>query len=222
MLTKEVFQFLETLKVNNNREWFTANKGLYEAAYRQVEAFVQEVIIGVSGFDKEIEPVAASKCIFRIYRDVRFGKDKTPYKTNFGASIAKGGRKMGTAGYYLHLEPGGSFAGGGIWMPEAATLKSIRSEIYFNSTEFINILEEKDFKKMYGSLDDIDKLKKAPKDFPANFADVELLKHRSYVVTQDVSTEMALSPGNLDHILRAFRVLKPLVDFLNRGIVNGQ
>lgn len=221
MLTKDVFQFLEAIKENNNREWFTANKGLYEVAHRQVEAFVQEVITGISGFDKEIEPVAASKCIFRIYRDVRFAKDKTPYKTNFGASIAKGGRKMGTAGYYLHLEPGRSFVGGGIWMPEAATLKNIRSEIYFNSTEFESILMEKQFKKTYGSLDDFDKLKKAPKDFPADFVDVELLKYRSYVVTQEVSEEMALSPGYLDHVLRAFRVLKPLVDFLNRGIANG-
>lgn len=222
MLTKEVFQFLEALKENNNREWFTANKGLYEVAHRQVEAVVQDVITGISGFDKEIEPVAASKCIFRIYRDVRFAKDKTPYKTNFGASIAKGGRKMGTAGYYLHLEPGRSFVGGGIWMPEAATLKNIRSEIYFNSTEFESILMEKQFKKTYGSLDDFDKLKKAPKDFPADFVDVELLKYRSYMVTQDVSAEMALSPGYLEHVLRAFRVLKPLVDFLNRGIANGQ
>lgn len=222
MLTKEVFQFLEALKENNNREWFTANKDLYEVAHRQVEAFVQDVITGISGFDKEIEPVAASKCIFRIYRDVRFAKDKTPYKTNFGASIAKGGRKMGTAGYYLHLEPGRSFVGGGIWMPEAATLKNIRSEIYFNSTEFESILMEKQFKKTYGSLGAFDKLKKAPKDFPADFVDVELLKYRSYVVTQDVSTEMALSPGYLEHVLRAFRVLKPLVDFLNRGIANGQ
>ena len=222
MLTKDVFQFLEALKENNNREWFTANKGLYEVAHRQAEAFVQDVINGISCFDKEIEPVAASKCIFRIYRDVRFAKDKTPYKTNFGASIAKGGRKMGTAGYYLHLEPGGSFVGGGIWMPEAATLKNIRSEIYFNSTEFESILLEKQFKKTYRSLGDFDKLKKAPKDFPADFVDVELLKYRSYVVTQAVSTEMALSPGYLEHVLRAFRVLKPLVDFLNRGIVNGQ
>lgn len=221
MLTKDVFQFLEVLKENNNREWLTANKGLYEVARRQVEAFVQEVIIGVSGFDKEIEPIAASKCIFRIYRDVRFSKDKTPYKTNFGASIAKGGRKMGTAGYYLHLEPGGSFVGGGIWMPEAATLKNIRSEIYFNSTEFESILMEKQFKETYGSLDEFDKLKKAPKDFPPDFAAIDLLKYRSYVVTQEVSMEKVLSPGYLNHVLQAFQVLKPLVDFLNRGIANG-
>ena len=127
---------------------------------------------------------------------------------------------MGTAGYYLHLEPGGSFVGGGIWMPEAATLKSIRSEIYFNSTEFLSILNEKEFKKIYGPLDDFDKLKKAPKDFPADFADVELLKHLSYVVMQEVPTEKVFSTGFLDQVLRSFRVMKPLVDFLNRGIAN--
>lgn len=221
MLTKEVFQFLDALQENNTREWFTANKPLYENAHRQVEAFVQQVIDGVVAFDKDIEPIAASKCIFRIYRDVRFSKDKLPYKTNFGASIAKGGRKMGTAGYYLHLEPGGSFVGGGIYMPEAATLKKIRSEIYFNSTEFISILKEKEFKKIYGELVDFDKLKKAPKDFPADFVDIDMLKYRSYVVTQLVSKELILSPGYLTHVLHAFRTMKPLVDFLNRGIANG-
>jgi uncharacterized protein (TIGR02453 family) len=221
MLTKEVFQFLEALQENNTREWFTANKALYENAHKQVEAFVQQVIDGVVAFDKDIEPSAASKCIFRIYRDVRFSKDKLPYKTNFGASIAKGGRKMGTAGYYLHFEPGGSFVGGGIYMPEAATLKKIRSEIYFNSTEFISILKEKEFKKIYGELGDFDKLKKAPKDFPADFVDIDLLKYRSYVVTQLVPKETILSPGYLAHVLHTFRTMKPLVDFLNRGIANG-
>jgi uncharacterized protein (TIGR02453 family) len=221
MLTTEIFHFLETLQENNTREWFTANKPLYVKAHRQVEAFVQQVIDGVVAFDKDIEPIAASKCIFRIYRDVRFSKDKLPYKTNFGASIAKGGRKMGTAGYYLHLESGGSFVGGGIYMPEAATLKKIRSEIYFNSTEFTSILKEKEFKKIYGTLGDFDKLKKAPKDFPADFADIDLLKYRSYVVTQLVPKELVLSPGYLEHVLRAFRAMKPMVDFLNRGIENG-
>jgi len=221
MLTKEVFQFLEALQENNTREWFTANKPLYEKAHKQVEAFVQQVIDGVVAFDKDIEPIAASKCIFRIYRDVRFSKDKLPYKTNFGASIAKGGRKMGTAGYYLHLEPGGSFVGGGIYMPDPATLKNIRSEIYFNSTEFTSILKEKEFKKIYGTLGDFDKLKKAPKDFPADFADIDLLKYRSYVVTQLVPKELVLSSGYLEHVLKAFRAMKPLVDFLNRGIANG-
>jgi len=221
MLTKEVFQFLEDLKENNTREWFTANKLLYETAYRQVEAFVQQVIDGVVGFDKDIEPVAASRCIFRIYRDVRFSKDKLPYKTNFGASIAKGGRKMGTAGYYLHLEPGGSFVGGGIYMPEAATLKNIRSEIYFNSTEFTSILKEKEFKKIYGGLGDFDKLKKAPKDFPADFTDIELLKYRSYICMREVTKKEALSADYAELVIKSFKAMKPFVDFLNRGIANG-
>ncbi|HEX7410691.1 MAG TPA: DUF2461 domain-containing protein [Bacteroidales bacterium] len=221
MLTKEVFQFLEALKENNTREWFTANKRLYETAHLQVEAFVQQVIDGVVAFDKDIEPIAASKCIFRIYRDVRFATDKSPYKTNFGASIAKGGRKMGTAGYYLHLEPGGSFVGGGIYMPEAATLKNIRSEIYFNSTEFTSILKEKEFKKIYGSLGDFDKLKKAPKDFPADFADIDLLKYRSYICMREVTKKEALSPDYADVVIKSFKAMKPFVDFLNRGIANG-
>lgn len=222
MLTKEVFQFLGALKENNNREWFAANKGLYEAAHKQVEVFVQQVIDGIVSFDKTIQVVPASKCIFRIYRDVRFSKDKMPYKTNFGASIAAGGRKMGTAGYYLHIEPGASFVGGGIYLPDPVTLKSIRKEIYFNSAEFNAILKEKEFKKTYGTLDDFDKLKNAPKDFPADFADIDLLKYRSYIVTQGVDEAAALAPGYLNHVLKAFRAMKPFVEFMNRGIENSE
>jgi uncharacterized protein (TIGR02453 family) len=221
MLTKEVFQFLEALKENNTREWFAANKPHYEKAHKQVEVFVQKVIDGVVAFDKDIQPVAASKCIFRIYRDVRFATDKSPYKTNFGASIAKGGRKMGTAGYYLHLEPGGSFIGGGIYMPDAATLKSIRSEIYFKSPEFKKILNGKEFKSIYGELGDFDKLKKPPRDFPADFADIELLKYRSYICSRGVTQKEALSTNYADVVLKSFKTMKPFVDFLNRGIENG-
>jgi len=221
MLTKEVFQFLEALKENNTREWFAANKPLYQDAYKQVEAFVQQVIDGIVAFDKDIVPIAASKCIFRIYRDVRFATDKSPYKTNFGASIAKGGRKMGTAGYYLHLEPGSSFVGGGIYMPDAATLKSIRSEIYFNSPEFKKILNKKEFKDVYGELGDFDKLKKPPKDFPVDFTDIELLKYRSYICSRGVTKKEALSPDYADFVIKAFKTMKPFVDFLNRGIENG-
>ncbi|MEI6748632.1 MAG: DUF2461 domain-containing protein [Bacteroidales bacterium] len=221
MLTEEVFQFLESLQENNTREWFTANKPIYQKAHKQVETFVQKVIDGVVAFDMDIAPVAASKCIFRIYRDVRFATDKSPYKTNFGASIAKGGRKMGTAGYYLHIEPTGSFVGGGIYMPDAAVLKHIRSEIYFNSTEFKNLLNEKEFKKIYGQLGDFDKLKKPPKDFATDFADIDLLKYRSYVVMNEVKKESVLSPGFLDHVLKSFKAMQPFVNFLNRGIENG-
>jgi uncharacterized protein (TIGR02453 family) len=218
---KEVFQFLDALKENNTREWFTANKSLYQTAYKQVEAFVQQVIEGIMVFDKSIEPVPASKCIFRIYRDVRFATDKSPYKTNFGASIAKGGKKMGTAGYYLHIEPGGSFVGGGIYMPDAATLRSIRSEIYFNSPEFKKILNEKEFKQIYGELGDFDKLKKPPKDYPADFADIELLKYRSYVCMREVTKKEALAPDYAGFVIKSFKAMKPFVDFLNRGIENG-
>jgi uncharacterized protein (TIGR02453 family) len=221
MLSKEVFQFLEALQANNTREWFAANKPLYETAHKQFEAFVQQVIDGIIGFDKTIDPVAASKCIFRIYRDVRFATDKSPYKTNFGASIAKGGKKMGTAGYYIHIEPGGSFVGGGIYMPEAATLKSIRSEIYFNSPEFKKIMNGKAFKETYGELGDFDKLKKPPKDFPADFADIELLKYRSYICMREVTKKEALSPDYADVVIKNFKAMKPFVDFLNRGIENG-
>ena len=128
---KEILKFLELLSGNNNREWFEANKPMYQSAKSLYETLITNTITGIGAFDSSIGHPLAKDCLFRIFRDVRFSKDKAPYKTNFGAFIASGGRKSPKSGYYIHIEPEKSFIGGGIYMPQPDVLKKLRQEVYF-------------------------------------------------------------------------------------------
>jgi uncharacterized protein (TIGR02453 family) len=220
MITKSTFEFLNVLKANNNREWFLENKKSYENARKEVEKFLMGLIPDLVRIDPSIGAPDIKDCIFRIYKDVRFSKDKTPYKTNMGAFIAKGGRKTLFPGYYFHFEPGESFIAGGIYMPQPDVLKIVRSEIYFNSVEFRKILESKDFKKYFGKLGEFDMLKKPPKDFPADFPDINLLKYKSYIVSANISDEKVLSKDYASFALDVARAMLPLNSFLNRAISN--
>ena len=139
---KDILQFLADLKENNHREWFDANRQRYQKVKVQFEKFVTGLTGELALIDTSIGLLDAKNCVFRIFRDVRFSKDKQPYKTNFGAFIANGGRKSPRAGYYIHIEPGESMAGGGIYMPEAEVLKKVRNEIYFGSKDFRGLIEE--------------------------------------------------------------------------------
>jgi uncharacterized protein (TIGR02453 family) len=179
MITQQTLDFLSQLKQNNTREWFLANKKAYETAKKEVEIFIAKLIPDIMKLDPLIQSPDAKDCMFRIFKDVRFSKDKSPYKTNFGAFIARGGRKTMYPGYYIHIEPGESMIAGGVYQPQPETLHIIRNEVYFNSVEFRKILESKEFKKYFNSLNEFDKMKKAPREFPADFPDAELLKYRS-------------------------------------------
>ena len=128
MIQPSTLQFLKTIKKNNNKEWFDKNRTKYENAKQDYLAFVTEVLLGLKLKDKTLQLLEPKQCVFRINRDVRFSKNKDPYKTNFGASFSKGGKKIDCAGYYFHLEPGASFIAGGYWMPMAPELKKIRQE----------------------------------------------------------------------------------------------
>ncbi|HEY4785942.1 MAG TPA: DUF2461 domain-containing protein, partial [Bacteroidales bacterium] len=153
MLEKSL-SFLTVLKDNNYKEWFHENKPLYEEAKKEFESFVSLLIKEIKAIDGDIGYPEPKDCIFRIFRDIRFSNDKTPYKTNFGAFMAKGGnRKSEYGGYYFHLEPGNSLLAGGIWMPQPGILKAIREEIFHNIDEFLAIIESKEFKKQFGELD---------------------------------------------------------------------
>lgn len=218
MGTKEILQFLADLNVNNTREWFAENKKRYEQANKSLLTLVEEVIPMVRTIDPTIGEVLPKECVFRIYKDIRFSHDKTPYKTNMGAYIARGGRKSIYGGYYLHLEPGASMLAGGIYMPEPATLKRIRQEVYFNSPEFKGILTADAFVKYFGALTDEGKLKKAPRDYPADFPDVELLKYRHYTMLHYVSDDMVCSNQFPALIKSVFEAMKPVNDFLNRAL----
>lgn len=215
---KEVIHFLKLLEINNNRDWFNANRSLYEQTREQFELAITSIIAGISSFDSSIGLLPAKECMFRIYRDVRFSKNKLPYKTNMGASIKSGGRKGGSAGYYIHIEPGRSFLGGGIYMPEPDTLKKIRQEIYFSADEFKKITSHADFKRMLGELTDEDMLKRPPKDFPPDFADIQLLKFKSYVVNHSLTDGEVVSENLTTTAVDIYKAMKPFLDFLNRAI----
>lgn len=220
MINKSTFEFLEELKLNNNRDWFVAQKKAYEAAKLDAEKFVGSMIQEISKFDPAIENPDVKSCMFRIFKDVRFSKDKLPYKTNFGGFIGKGGRKTTLSGYYFHIEPGESMIAGGIYMPQPEVLKMLRNEIYFNSAEFKSILGEKGFKKYFDGLDDFDKMKKGPKDYPADFPELDLLKYKSYIVSAKISDADVLSAGFPEHAIKVAKAMLPLNTFLNRAILN--
>lgn len=209
--------FLDALRKNNNREWFQANKPFYDSARADVEQLVAVLIPVVREIDPEVDVVSPKECLFRIFRDVRFSKDKSPYKTNFGAFIARGGRKSPYAGYYLHIEPGASFVGGGAYMPESRYLKAIRYEIFENIDEYKAILESEGFGKYYGRMFG-EKLKTAPKGFPKDFPDIDLLKNKHYAVTHRVTDDFWFSASLVDDVAEMFSVLYGLNRFLNNAI----
>ena len=220
MIEKATVEFLKQLTKNNKKEWFDANKEKYLAAKSNVDSFVDEAIKSFSSFDKSLHGLKAKDCVFRIYRDIRFSKNKTPYKTNMGASINAGGKKMEIAGYYLHIEPGKSFLAGGRWMPSGDHLKKIRQEIDYNGKALHKILDDKNFKKLFGGFDESDeyKLARPPKGYDKDHKDIELLKLNSYIVWHDFTDKEVLSKTFLSNLTATAKAMKPLLDFLNTAI----
>lgn len=197
-----------------------ANKPRYEAAHKEFLHFIDALIGEIAGFDPGIMHYTAKDCVFRIYRDVRFSKDKSPYKTHFGAHITPAPKKSEIhtrAGYYLHLEPGATMLAGGAYLPESKWLKAIRQEIAYNTAEFRGILNDGNFKKYFGEIEG-EKLKTPPKDYPADHPAIELLKHKSYLATHLCTDEQVLSGVFLKHCAEAFSALHPFDLFLNRAM----
>lgn len=206
-------QFLRNLEKNNNREWFNENKTLYQEAQQDVISFVEKLIEEMADFDEEMGKLEAKKSVFRIYRDTRFSKDKTPYKTNFGAGLGMGkGNKI--SGYYLHIEPGKSFLASGVYKPEPTVLKTIRQEISAFGDEFKAILEQDEFRNYFRGLSVEDKLKKVPQGFEKDDKMAEYLKLKHFIVTHPVSDEQLLSENAFKEFAKIFKAMKPLNDFL--------
>ena len=210
--------FIKSLKLNNNREWFQANRGKYEEARQEFLAFVEKIINELGLIDPDLGPVDYRSGVFRINRDIRFSKDKSPYKTNFGVFIVKGGKKSGNAGYYFHLEPGKSFVGGGLYHPMPEALKVMRNEIYENAEEFTDILRGKAFYDFFGDLWDGDMLKTPPKGFPKEFEHIDLLRHKSYIAGRNFDDKLLIGDRLAEETLNAFRLMVPLIRFLNFGL----
>jgi uncharacterized protein (TIGR02453 family) len=214
---ENVLQFLKELSENNNREWFQANKKWYKQCRDKV-TFLTDVLINELGkFDSEIKGIAPKDCVFRIFRDVRFSKDKRPYKTNFGSFICKGGRKSMNPGYYFHIEPGRSFLGGGIYMPPSETLKRIRNHMGEHADEFLEITKEPAFKKNFPEMYN-DQLKTAPKGFPKDHEFIHLLKYKSFIFSKEIDDTVIKSDKYLELMVENFEELQPINSFLYEAL----
>jgi uncharacterized protein (TIGR02453 family) len=220
MLQSSTVKFLKDLKKNNNREWFEANRKQYEAAKKDFENLVQAVIEIHSKKDEELASLKAKDCMFRINRDIRFSKDKSPYKTNFGAHINKGGRKSTCAGYYFHCSPAESFVGGGLWMPMPDELKKVRQEIDYCFDEFSKIISNKKFKTVYGGLDKSDdmSLSRPPKGYEDSNPAIEFIKLKSFIAMQQLDEADLTNKILVKKITDAFATLQPLIKFINRAV----
>ncbi len=208
------YEFLTGLKMNNNREWFNTNKSKYIEAKEEFEKFVGALISEIKEIDNSIGEQEAKNCVFRIYKDVRFSKNKEPYKTNFGAVIAKGGRKSPYAGYYFHFEPGGSFMGGGIYMPQPDILRAIRNAIYNDSSHLKKIINNRNFKNTFGEIHG-EKLKSYPRGFNKYFEDIELIKYKHYTVIKEVDDDFWFNQDMIKNILKIVEAQYNFNKYLN-------
>jgi len=214
---EKVIQFLQELSENNNREWFNKNKQAYNESKEKI-LFLTEVLINeISKFDPSVRGVAPKDCMFRIFRDVRFSKDKRPYKTNFGSFISKGGRKSMNPGYYFHVEPNSSFVGGGVYMPPAEPLRAIRNYMAEHADDFLEITSRPEFKKYYPEMYD-HQLKTAPKGFPKDHEFISLLRYKSYVFSKPIDNDMLISDEFVEHIVNAFEQLHKVNLFLSEAL----
>ena len=220
MLQASTLKFLKDLKKNNNKPWFDAHRAAYESAKADFATFIQAVIDRHGKKDSSIKELKAKECMFRINRDVRFAKDKSPYKNNIGASINRGGRKSVFAGYYFHCQPGDSFLGGGLWIPMPADLKKVRQEIDYCFDEFKKITGSKKFKSVYGDLNKEDgiSLVKVPAGFEKDSAAATYLKLKSFIALKKLDDKDLISKNLAAITAEAFETLQPLIYFLNRAL----
>lgn len=215
-MNASTLQFLKDLAKNNNRDWFNENKNRYTEAQQEVIKLTEQLLENMASYEPEMAKIDAKKTLFRIYRDTRFSADKSPYKTNFGASINGIGKKDGRAGYYLHIEPGKSFLAAGVYMPTSQNLKVIRKEISENFDEFSEIITHKDFKN-YEWMQE--KLSRIPQGFEKDDPAAEFLKMKHFIVSKDLTDKELLQENAAQIFADDFKIMKPFVDFLNASLL---
>lgn len=213
MIEQSTFQFLKDLQSNNNRDWFNDNRKRYETARDNFAGFIEELILDIQKMDPFITDAAAKNTVFRIFKDVRFSKNKDPYKTHFGAAISKGGRKSEYSGYYIHIEPGKkTMLASGIWHPQPAVLKSVRNEIAYNQEQYENILNDKKFVSTFGEVSGA-KLVRPPKGFDKEHPAIEHLKQKDFVVTHEIADKEVCNENFKDYCIEKFKIVKPFSEF---------
>lgn len=220
MLSPKTLQFLEDLKENNNRDWFLANKSYYEEYKKEYHQLISDFLEEMIPFDDSLRNLEPKKCAFRINRDIRFSKDKSPYKTHMGIWMATDQNGTNSPGYYVHIEKGGSFIAAGLHAPEAADLKKIRKEIAYFYEDLEEIVNNKDFKKTYPELDrtEANSLKTAPKDYEKDHPAIKFLKLKSFTVSQKLDDKSLFEKDFIKKTAKKLILAKPLNDFLTRGL----
>ncbi|MEY2793588.1 MAG: hypothetical protein RJA76_1580 [Bacteroidota bacterium] len=216
-ITSELLRFLAELKTNNNREWFADHKGEFQKVKIQFDDFVSDLIKDFSNFEK-MDGIEAKHCVFRIYRDVRFSKDKAPYKPWFSAAFSEGGKNSPYMDYYLHIEPGDkSFLGGGMYAPEPSQLVKFRQEIDYNGDQLIALLNNPKFASNFGQFQG-ESLKKMPKGYPEDHPYRNLLKQKQFFFWKHFNDNELLNKHFQEEIILNAKLLKPVLDFLNASI----
>ena len=211
-INKSTLTFLNNLKVNNDRDWFSKHKSTYIKEQRTVIVFADSVLNEMNKHDS-IETATGKKSLYRIYRDIRFSKDKTPFKTFFSGTF-KRATKLLRGGYYFHIEPGYSFVGGGFWEPNSTDLLRIRKEIASDASELRSIISDKNFIKTFKTLDG-EKLKTAPRNFDKNHPDIDLLRYKQFLVGKKFSDKEVLSPDFYKQVSETFKEMRPLFNFMS-------
>jgi len=218
MIAKENLQFLEDLKKNNQRDWFQANKIRYESYKKDYYQLAQDFLNEMKSKDHSLDHLEVKNCVFRVNRDIRFSKDKSPYKTHMGIWLSAGTKNTNLSGYYVHIEKGASFIAGGVYSPENADLKKIRKEIAFFHDELEEIIADKKFQSVFGELDKTNTLKTAPKDFEKDHPAIEFLKLKSFTASAKLSDKDLLDKDFVKKTSEKLIALKALNAFMNRAL----
>jgi uncharacterized protein (TIGR02453 family) len=222
MLSKDSLQFLDDLKANNNRDWFLDNKKRYEVFKKDYQKLVADFLDVMKPLDPSLEMLEVKNCTFRINRDIRFSKDKSPYKDHVGIWISSGSKGMNRSGYYVHIARTGSFIAGGFYCPEAEDLKKLRKEIAYFHEDLEEIINDKSFQKEFGDFDRNEKnlLKNPPRGYEKDHPAIEFLKLKSFETSQKFDIEEVLKEDFVSKMTKKLIVLKPLNDFINRALTS--
>ncbi|MBB6462865.1 DUF2461 domain-containing protein [Flammeovirga kamogawensis] len=208
MVTKELFNFLNQLEKNNNREWFTENKPTFQKHQAEIKDLFQDVQTKLSATDN----IEGHK-IYRIYRDVRFSKDKLPYKKHFSGYFSRATKQL-RGGYYLHIEHNNTVVGGGFYAPNSEDLKRIRQEFEYGDSEMRTIIDSKEFKDTFGELVG-DEVKSAPRGFDKNDPAIDLIRKKQFIAMRKFTDEEVLSPHFIEDVVKTFEALRPFFDYMS-------
>ena len=220
MLSKETLLFLEDLKANNNRDWFLANKKRYESYKEDYHQLIRDLLEIMKPQDASLTMLEVKNCTFRVNRDIRFSKDKSPYKTHMGIWLRSGSLHSEAPGYYVHIEKDASFVGGGLYCPMPEQIQKIRKEINFFYDDLQAIVNDDSFKSTYGNLnrEENSTLKNPPKGYEKDHPAIEYLKLKSYTATQKISNSDLTKNDFAQVISQKLLALKPLNEFINRAL----